>query len=135
MTFMPWSSSIAVGLHDVDEQHRWLVDCINQLHTQLSRAVPEAPGVGAVLEGLMDYTMNHFIAEEELFERYGYPDTVLHKAQHNKFTSTIMNALTAFENGQRVSHELLEFLKHWLTHHIMRTDKAYVPYFKAHGVT
>lgn len=138
MTFMPWSSSIAVGLHDVDEQHRWLVDCINELHTLLHKQqpgpAPDACGTGTLLEGLMDYTMNHFIVEEELLERYGYPDTALHKAQHNKFTSTIMNALTAFEDGQRVSHDLLEFLKHWLTHHIMRIDKAYVPYLRAYGI-
>lgn len=36
MTFMPWSDEIAVGISDVDEQHHWLVDRINQLHTELS---------------------------------------------------------------------------------------------------
>ena len=135
MTFMPWSDEIAVGISDVDEQHHWLVDRINQLHTELSEPTPNKTAIGEVLEGLMDYTMNHFIMEEELFERHAYPDIVAHKAQHNKFTGTIMNALTDFEDGQHISTDILEFLKHWLTQHIMRTDKAYVPFLKAQGVS
>lgn len=135
MTFMPWSTDIAVGLSDVDAQHRWLVDCINQLHTELSGDAPDKAAIGATLEGLMDYTMNHFIMEEDLFERHAYPETLTHKAQHNKFTGTIMEALTAFEDGQNVSHDILEFLKTWLLQHIMRTDKSYVPFLKAQGVS
>ena len=135
MTFMLWSSEIAVGLNDVDDQHRWLVDRINHLHSELSSPAPESAAVAEVLEGLMDYTMNHFIMEEELFERHAYPDTEAHKAQHNKFTSTIMEALTEHEDGKNVSHEVLDFLKHWLTHHIMRTDKMYVPFMLERGVS
>lgn len=135
MTFMLWNSDIAVGLSDVDEQHSWLVDRINQLHGELSSPSPQPQAVAEVLEGLMDYTMNHFIMEEELLERHAYPDTAAHKAQHNTFTRTIMDALTAYEDGKNVSHDVLEFLKHWLVHHIMRTDKVYVPFLKAHGVT
>ena len=135
MTFMPWSTDIAVGLSDVDEQHRWLVDCINQLHTELSGDAPDKAVIGETLEGLMDYTMNHFIMEEDLFERHAYPETLAHKAQHNQFTGTIMEALTAFEDGQNVSHDILEFLKTWLFQHIMRTDKSYVPFLKAQGVS
>ena len=132
---MPWSSEIAVGLSDVDEQHRWLVDRINQLHSELSSPAPRSDAVAEVLEGLMDYTMNHFIMEEELFERHAYPDTVAHKALHNKFTSTIMNALTDHEDGKNVSYDVLEFLKDWLIQHIMRTDKVYVPFMQERGVT
>lgn len=134
MTFMPWSSDIAVGLGEVDDQHRWLVDCINRLHTELSGDAPDKASIGATLEGLMDYTMNHFIMEEALFERHAYPDAVAHKAQHDQFTGTILQALTAFEGGQNVSHGVLEFLKTWLLQHIMRTDKNYVPFLKAQGL-
>jgi hemerythrin len=32
-----------------------------------------------------------------------------------------------------VSFELLHFLRGWLSHHILETDKAYVPHFIAKG--
>lgn len=135
MTFMLWNDGIAVGIEEVDEQHRLLVDLINELHDALTAATPDPATIGHVLEGLMDYTMNHFIMEEEWFERHGYPDTVAHKALHNRFTSTIMNALTEFEDSQHVPYELLEFLKHWLIEHIMQTDKSYVPFLQTQGIT
>lgn len=135
MTFMPWNDTIAVGIQDVDDQHRVLVDLINELHDALTADAPDPAKIGHVLEGLMDYTMNHFIMEEEWFERHDYPETVAHKALHNRFTSTIMNALTEFEDHQHVPYELLEFLKHWLIEHIMRTDKSYVPFLHGHGIT
>lgn len=135
MTFMPWSDAIAVGIEEVDEQHRVLVDLINELHDALTADTLDRGAIGHVLEGLMDYTMNHFIMEEEWLERHDYPDLVAHKAMHNRFTSTIMSALTDFEDGQHLPYELMEFLKHWLLEHIMRTDKTYVPFLQAHGLT
>lgn len=135
MTFMPWNDAIAVGIEEVDEQHRVLVDLINQLHDALTADTPNRPAIGHVLEGLMDYTMNHFIMEEEWFERHNYPDIQAHKKQHNHFTSTIMSALTDFETSQHVPYALLEFLKQWLSEHIMRTDKSYVPFLQNHGIT
>ena len=135
MIFMPWNDTIAVGIQEVDEQHRVLVDLINELHDALTADTPDQGAIGHVLEGLMDYTMNHFIMEEEWFERHDYPHTAAHKEQHNRFTSTIMNALTDFEDGHHLPYELMEFLKHWLVEHIMRTDKTYVPFLKAQGIT
>ena len=135
MLFMPWGEHLEIGIAEIDEQHRWLVDRINQLHSELSEIASRSSVIADVLEELMDYTMNHFIMEEELFERHAYPDIVAHKAQHNKFTGTIMNALTDHEDGKNVSHDVLEFLKHWLIEHIMRTDKVYVPFMLERGVT
>ena len=135
MTFMPWSDAIAVGIEEGDAQHRVLVDLINELHDALTADTLDRGAIGHVLEGLMDYTMNHFIMEEEWFERHNYPDLLEHEAMHNHFTSTIMSALTDFEDGQHLPYALMEFLKHWLLEHIMRTDKTYVPFLQAHGIT
>ncbi len=31
----------------------------------------------------MNYTVNHFIVEEACFERYDYPERIVHKALHD----------------------------------------------------
>lgn len=130
MTFMPWSESLAVGMPEIDDQHGWLVDAVNRLHAEMTRQSPNRGTLGEILEGLVDYTMNHFIVEEELFKRHAYPQADAHLAEHNKFTAAIMDALTAFENGQDIGHNVLELLKHWLTEHIMKVDRAYVPFLR-----
>ena len=134
MTFMPWNQAYSVGLENVDEQHRWLFDATNRLHNEVSKTVRSRLVIGDILEGLMDYTMNHFIMEEELFQRYSYPDAQAHKALHDKFTATIMGMVTNFENGANIENEMLEMLKHWLVQHIMQTDTAYIPFFREQGV-
>lgn len=134
MTFMPWSSELEVGIELIDEQHRWLVDKTNQLYDRLADAEPKGDEIGEVLEGLMDYTMNHFIAEEEIFHRLGYPETEAHKAQHDKFTAQIMDLLQRHDSGERSGSETLDLLAGWLVHHILKVDKAYVEFFRRNGV-
>jgi len=133
--FMPWTDELLTGISEVDTQHKWLVDATNRLHDELSKPAADGAAVGEILEGLVDYTYNHFIMEEELFERLGYPETAAHKAQHNVFTGKISDLLMRHESGEIASGEALELLKNWLIHHIMQTDKAYVAFFREKGVS
>lgn len=133
MTFMPWNDTYRVGLDDVDEQHCWLFDATGRLHKEVNQPVPSRAVIGEILEGLMDYTVNHFIMEEDLFQRYGYPQAQAHKALHDEFTSTIMKMMTDFENGTDIEHKMLAMLNHWLLQHIMKADTAYVPFFREQG--
>lgn len=134
MTFMPWTDALSVGLHEIDDQHRWLVDATNRLHDALHDHHCDRASLGAIIEGLMDYTMNHFVMEESLFERHHYPDAAAHKAQHNHFTAKVMQLLTDFEAGQDLGPEVLTLLRDWLQGHIMHTDKDYAPYLAAQGM-
>lgn len=131
MIFMPWSQSLSVGMPDIDEQHRWLVDTMNTLHTELAAREPDRVMVGQVLEGLMDYTVNHFVAEELLFQRHAYPQASAHKALHDQFTRRVMHMLTEHEGGKSLGGEVVDMLKTWLVQHIMGADQAYAPFLSA----
>ena len=131
MPFMPWTAELELGQPEIDDQHRQLVALTNALHDELSAASPRRSDVGEILEGLVDYTHNHFIVEEVLFQQHNYPETPAHQAQHNRFTGTAMDLLMRFEDGEEVSIEALEFLKDWLVHHICKVDRAYLPFFRA----
>lgn len=134
MGFMPCTEELRIGIDQIDEQHRWLVDQTNALHEALTRSEPDRAVVGEILVGLLDYTMNHFIVEEELFQRYGYEGAPAHKAEHNKFTADVNSLLRRHEAGEAVDAEALTLLRDWLTHHILKVDKAYVPWMRAQGV-
>lgn len=134
MLFMPWSEQLEVGIAEIDQQHRWLVDTTNTLHRLLSSQEAYADQLGDILEQLMDYTMNHFIVEEELFQRLGYPESAAHKAQHNLFCERVMGLLTRHDMGETVGLDALTLLKDWLTNHIIKVDKKYVEHFRAQGI-
>src|SRR5574344_1743331 len=130
MTFMPWSSALMLGIPYIDAHHQTLVGLINTLHDEVDNPIPDRAVIGQVLEGLVDYTHNHFIEEEVLFQRHGYPQTQEHIAEHAQFTAQAMNWLLRFEAGEEVDVEAMEFLKNWLLHHILEEDRAYVPFFQ-----
>ncbi len=134
MLFMPWNEQLEVGIAEIDEQHRWLVDTTNTLHAVLSTGAAQTEELGEILEQLMDYTMNHFIVEEEIFDRLGYPESDAHKAQHNVFCEKVMDLLTRHDMGETVGLDALNLLKSWLTNHIIKVDKQYVKHFRAEGI-
>lgn len=130
MVFMPWSEQFVTGIAQIDEQHHWLVDQTNRLYDEISHTSPNRQEVEQILEGLVDYTYNHFILEEELFARYDYPESEAHQAEHDRFTKLAAEVLLKHEDGGDVSHEVMDFLKEWLRHHILEVDMAYVPFLK-----
>ena len=131
MTFMPWTSALELGIDEIDQQHQRLVDLTNQLHDELSHDLPRREAIGDVLEGRVDYTHNHFIVEEVVFQKYGYPEAAKHLAEHSGFTGKMMDWLMRFEDGEDVNQEVMGFLKDWLVHHICEEDRAYLPFMRA----
>ncbi|MDR2690114.1 MAG: bacteriohemerythrin [Azoarcus sp.] len=132
---MPWSEAFVLGIDSIDKQHRWLVDTTNRLYDQIESHHPDQEVIREILEGLAEYTMNHFILEEDLFNRLDYPEAAAHKERHDQFTRHAIELLLKFEEGEPVSDEALSFLQEWLIHHIMKDDRAYVPFLKRHGIT
>ena len=110
MTFMPWSSDLMLGIATIDEQHHCLVDLINVLHEEMSQPVPHRAVIAEVLEGLVDYTHNHFIEEEVMFQQHGYPAAKEHIQEHAQFTAKAMDWLMRFEEGEDVNIEAMDFL-------------------------
>ena len=134
MPFMPWSDAFILGIDSIDKQHRWLVDTTNRLYDEIESHNPERDVLKEILEGLVDYTVNHFIVEEDLFNRYAYPQEAEHRTRHDEFARHALELLLRFEKGESVSNEMMEFLQSWLINHILKEDKTYVPFLKSKGI-
>jgi len=133
MPFMPWSDEFVLGIDSIDEQHRWLVDTTNHLYDELASHHLRREELREILEGLVDYAVNHFITEEDLFNRYSYPNEDEHRMMHDKFSRHALELLLKFEKGDQISGEVLEFLQEWLIKHILEEDRAYVSFLKEKG--
>lgn len=135
MAFIEWSDDLTLGFTEIDSQHHWLVDSTNALHDELMKGEPSAEEVTKLLNGLMDYTLTHFVTEELLFEWHHFPEADKHTEEHQAFVRTVKTWLKRHQSGERLDREILEFLKAWLIQHILKSDKAYAPYLKSKGVT
>ena len=124
MEYMKWTSDLDTGIDVIDNQHRRIVDYINQLHHAIETGSREE--VGEVLEQMVEYTLSHFAFEEDLQEESNYPFVHAHKKVHNLFTKKMADFQQRFELGEDISRQLITLLRTWLVNHIKRDDADYV---------
>ena len=85
--------------------------------------------LGQLLQNLSQYAQDHFLTEEKLFIKYGYPQKNDHMDEHNQFVQQVVDFKEAFEVGSGIlSLEVMNFLTQWLVNHIKVSDKAYAPF-------
>ncbi|MCB9085933.1 MAG: MFS transporter [Bdellovibrionaceae bacterium] len=121
-----WSNKFVIGNEDMDAQHRRLVELINKLDEVIQRGRP-LKEFKAVFEDLDQYIQIHFAAEENLMERIAFPKLTSHRQSHAEFMREISQFKKRLSKSEPTAmDELLDFLKTWLTGHIMVRDKEYV---------
>jgi len=124
MAFLEWSEALSVGFDQMDDDHKKLIDLLNDLEAAVSAGQADHV-VGGFLEDLIEYTVWHFRHEEYFMQEYHDPNFLIHKAQHVELTETAEMLHQKFMDGDHeVSETLLPFLRDWLTDHILETDKV-----------
>ncbi len=121
MPLIVWSESLSVYVSEMDDQHKVLFNFTNELYDAVMSAKKDT--LGNVLSGMVNYTVYHFSTEEQLMEKYAYPDMQQHRDAHAAFTERVMNYFDQYQNGAGSDMEgVLAFLKDWWINHIMETD-------------
>ncbi|QYJ79457.1 bacteriohemerythrin [Shewanella acanthi] len=130
--FVKWGPDLDIGMPEINRQHQRLINLINELHRTLSESYG-LEAIKRIVQGLVDYTANHFSYEEELFARFGYPQTAEHKEKHTKLVDQVLDFQRRVAKGEDVADELMAFLKSWLVNHIQKSDREYTQFLLAHG--
>lgn len=134
MAFIDWSNNLSVDIKGLDDQHKKLIDLINQLNEAM-KVGKGKDVIGKVLASLIDYTKYHFGTEEKLMQTHSYPSYIIHKKAHDDLTKQALDLQKKLEAGNlAITIEVMGFLKDWLSKHIMSTDKQYSSFFKGKGV-
>ena len=132
--FVEWKDDYSVGIDSIDQQHKKLLNLINQLQTAVDYSTGEEFEREA-LDELVDYTKTHFTYEEGLMRDNDYPDFEPHKLQHEKMFEKVREVLAEYEQDQDTAMaNAAEYLRDWLINHINGTDKEYSSYLIGKGV-
>lgn len=134
MALMTWTKDqFGTGVSVADVQHQRLFGMLNELHEL-------APGgnrsaIGAKLDELINFVVEHFATEEKLMQQNGYPNFAAHKAEHDKLVSTCADLQKKFHAGQaEISQDTTCFVRDWLNNHIPNVDKHYGPFLNEKGI-
>jgi hemerythrin len=134
MALIVWGPQLSVKVKEIDDQHRKLVSLVNNLHD----AMKEGRGkdiMKKTLAELADYTIYHFSTEEKLFQKYAYPKYPDQKREHDKLTAQVLDLKKKVDSGASVvTMEVMNFLKDWLSSHIMGADMKGGEYLNSKGV-
>jgi len=104
VAFFVWDPKYSVGVAEIDNQHRRLVELIDEMHIAMKEghAREEAP---KILGGLIDYTQKHFATEERLMDRYRYPAAAVHKDKHGRIVARVLEFKEKIDGGSGASSE------------------------------
>ncbi len=127
-----WSDALSVGVEQIDNEHKKLVGLLNELHRALQAGMGQG-ALGGVLDGLYQYTCYHFAHEEILFLGSNYPGYEKHRRQHKNLTAKVLEIYEDFQTGSAevLPEQVLEFLKTWLSQHILGADRDFGTYLNS----
>lgn len=129
--FLVWTEKYATGVETIDGDHQTLFMMVNALNDAMAHddAPAQMPGL---FSHLIDYTRTHFAREEALMAEHGYPMLDEHREKHRQLTETLARMLDDFEAAPETFpvDGLMDFLKDWLTSHVLKSDMDYVPFVK-----
>lgn len=130
MAYFEWADDLVIDNGQIDQDHRQLVDLVNELHTATSQGRGQEI-VARILDDLVRYTVEHLRREEQLMASLNFPNLVQHKSGHDKFMEEIRDLKKKYDGGSiTVASQLSGALRDWLSLHIRRNDKEILTFRK-----
>jgi hemerythrin len=122
-----WSDSYSVGVTLIDEQHKGLIDLINNLFNHVTgNKAEEQDYFQEVIQQAVQYVKFHFATEEKYMISIGFPGFTEHKKVHEQFVLTVITTIKDFNEGNKLTLEnFANFLKDWVLSHIAKMDTQY----------
>jgi len=108
------------------------MDLTNKLH-KAALGAGKGTDVAQAMDELLQYAMFHFAYEEKMMMQSGYPAFEEHRGAHDALLDQLKGIQQdiAAEN-LKLDARVMNFLQGWLTHHIVSSDRHYVPFARAH---
>jgi len=130
--YIEWSDSYSLGIKMIDDQHKGLLDIVNDLYSHSTgNETEEMFYFKDVIHQAVDYIKNHFQVEEKLLLATKYPAYAEHKKAHDQFTLMVVTSAKDFEAGKRlVLEKFAHFLRDWILSHIALMDQDYATYLR-----
>lgn len=130
-----WQSRYELGVENMDDEHKILVQHINHLVDVLEKHGSKSKKVHPAFTALAEYTREHFADEERFLTSISYPDLQKHQAIHQKLLSQVDQFSQQLHKGELEAPRLVQFLNDWLIQHILGVDMKYARFFNEKRAT
>jgi len=127
-----WSSTFSVGVKIIDDQHKGLLNLVNDLFNHVTgNEAEEQAYFASVIQQAVQYVKVHFMTEEKIMIHTKFPGYAEHKKAHDAFVLAVVDNVKNFRSSKKLAlMDFTKFLKEWVLTHIAIMDKQYFNYFK-----
>ena len=118
-----WTPALAVGIEEIDAQHKELFRAADAFLASLEACTPAK--VAALLAYLRSYAVTHFAEEEGWMREFSFPEFPAHRAQHERFLRDLeeLAAEHARYSGSGIEPmRVAAWLGRWLIDHVSASD-------------
>ncbi|MDP2169527.1 MAG: hemerythrin domain-containing protein [Rhodocyclaceae bacterium] len=116
-TPLHWTSDYETGIEEIDLQHHYFMTLINRIEDEIQQSTDLAYHK-RLLDELCKYASFHFISEENIMHKLGYPERQQHYLLHRNLLDKLSWALV-----QHSEEKFIGFLHDWFLHHTVTEDK------------
>ena len=130
---MKFTQDMEVGVKQIDEQHKELVDRINAIVALGLKSVSKEETDKTIML-LGDYIIKHFSDEEALMLKAGYPQLKAHKELHKQYIESFKTLRAEYRaNGPSAAFtlQLNKAIIEWIVKHIGSADKDFAKFYKS----
>jgi methyl-accepting chemotaxis protein len=130
-----WDQSLSTGVAKIDDQHRQLIDAVNNLIDAIE-AGRGAAELKKALDFLVNYTVIHFDGEEAIQRECGYPGFENHRRIHEAFKKAAAEMAGEMERDgitPNLVNEVKRKFGDWLVTHIKGQDCELGAFIKSKG--
>lgn len=123
MRYLKWSTSHAVFVTEIDDEHKEIFEVVSNLQKVLSTRGPLLE-IRKLTQRLVACTVEHFAHEERLMRASRYGSLRWHKRQHDTARSRVGQFVLRIEQGDtKAGPALIEYLNAWLCNHTRLADR------------
>ena len=129
--WLTFSNAHLVGVQEIDDQHRQLVQMVNHINQSIVKRF-EASLIESAFQELLDFTRLHFATEHRLMLKHGYTESTAHLHEHAQLLHKLGDLAAQTDQGNDLL--ILHTIKDWLMSHIQHADKPLGAFLVAQGV-
>ncbi len=135
MNKFEWLESFELRVPEIDGDHRAMLDLMKAVRT--AAAAGNRERVEHYLDRLFAVTQNHFMREETLLLRWGYPDAKMHANYHQRLldrAKAVRRACAQIESPEAFE-ECCDEMMTFLVDDVVRGDMKMKSFLESNGLT
>lgn len=132
MPVIEWVEALSVHVDEIDEQHRGIIEIINDLHDALlNRNTSELDNARTkALDTMEEKVSSHFATEEAFMAGIDYPDLKGHREKHSAFLKLLRQYRKDLQDGViLLNSELMKTLANWFVDHELGEDQKFSSFY------